>query len=474
MSSWIRPSSCALLALLVLSPLRAADLDGSPPDVGNAEAARLYQDADAYVTKVTEGTYSYLYMQFFWKRAESFVERAQRVYPDSPTGRALLAGQLKVGPYSLDYFKGRVLPKLEEKRTYTVDAVSCAIFLYNRDPQRWDRERQAALEGILEVLARQQRWGEALAFPVGSHRDILLRSIFRVAARYDEQKEVTQLLRDTKKAEQAAAGFAPIQGEALALLGKPRADIVRFLRAHPEDEVKLAVLHGMIEREVQIRRSAALKVAIQATIATTHFDLRNLKVRDNVDAVARQFFPEGNAKAAELMLAYRAALGTPPPVSAPLEAHLAYLEYLAAFERFDEVESYDARVDETLRPAIDLKAIELLAVAGRLPEAERRRALYVDGDPARSDAAVYAQFRGQIESTDDVLTVHEKTFAELPIKDPCILAQAITEEALEPNQSIRGATPWDAVVFKFDPGFDHLAAPKSRAVGAAASATNPY
>ena len=442
--------------------------------MGNAEAARLYQDADAYVTKVTEGTYSYLYMQFFWKRAESFVERAQRVYPDSPTGRALRSGQLKVGPYSLDYFKGRVLPKLEEKRTYTVDAVSCAIFLYNRDPQRWDDGRRAALEGILEVLARQQRWGEALAFPVGAHRDVLLHSIFQVAARYDEQKEITLLLNQTKKTEQAAAGFAPVQGEAMALLGKPRSEIVRFLRAHPEDEVKLAVLHGMIEREVRIRRSAALKVAIQNTIATTHYDLRNLKVRDDVEAVSRQFFPDGDARAHDLILSYRAALGTPPTADAPLEVHLAYLEYLAAFEHFDEVENYATVLDERLSPAVNLKAIELLAAGDRVPEAERRRGLYANGDQARSDAAVFAQFSGQIESNVHVLTVHEKTFAELPIKDPCILAQAITEEALEPNQSIRGATPWDAVVLKFDPGFDHLAAPKSMAVGAAASATNPY
>jgi len=58
MPSWIRPSSCALTALVLLTPLRAANLDGSSPEVGDAEAARLYRDANDYVTNVVEGKYS--------------------------------------------------------------------------------------------------------------------------------------------------------------------------------------------------------------------------------------------------------------------------------------------------------------------------------------------------------------------------------------------------------------------------------
>jgi hypothetical protein len=471
MSSWLRPSSCALAALLLLTPLRAANLDDSPAPVGNAEAARLYQDANDYVTNVVEGGYSYQYMQFFWKRAESFVERAQRVYPSSPTGRALRSGDLKLGPYDLDYFKNRVLAKLEEKRTYTVDGVSCAVFLYTRNIQRWDEQRLAVLDGILEVLSRQQRWGEAQTFqPVlAKYHARLLRDIFRVAARYDQQAELRHLLATTKPADQAAAGFPTLQGEAMALLGKPRTDITRFLRTHPQDEVKLAVLQGMIEREVRIRRAAALKVAVKETIQTTHYDLQHLTVRDNVEAVEQQFFPAGDSRAEAMILTYRAALGTRPPAEAPPGAHLAYLEYLGAFERFDEVESYEAGLPDEMRPAAELKVIEVYAAGGRLADAERHRAAAADGD-----AAALAQFRGQQESDVVPLTIHEKTFADLPIKDPCVLAQAILEDSLSPNQSLRGAAPWDAVVFKFDPGFAHLAAPKSNAVRDAASATNPY
>src|SRR6185312_5245253 len=65
------------LLLAAALPAPAADLDGSPTAVGNAEAQRLYADANAVVTNVTEGPYSYAYIQFYWKRAESYLERAQ-------------------------------------------------------------------------------------------------------------------------------------------------------------------------------------------------------------------------------------------------------------------------------------------------------------------------------------------------------------------------------------------------------------
>ena len=53
----------------------AANLDGSTAEVGNAEAARLYAEANAYVTNMAEGQYSYSYLQFYWKRAQANVDR---------------------------------------------------------------------------------------------------------------------------------------------------------------------------------------------------------------------------------------------------------------------------------------------------------------------------------------------------------------------------------------------------------------
>src|SRR5581483_8443920 len=94
-----RKLSLLVLAGLAAASLHAANLDGSPPAVGDDEAARLYREANDYVTNVTEGGYSYAYIQFYWRRADSFLSRAMRVYPDSPTAQELKAGRLKVGPF---------------------------------------------------------------------------------------------------------------------------------------------------------------------------------------------------------------------------------------------------------------------------------------------------------------------------------------------------------------------------------------
>jgi hypothetical protein len=79
-----------------------------------------------------------------------------------------------------------------------------------------------------------------------------------------------------------------------------------------------------------------------------------------------------------------------------------------------------------------------------------------------------------MDSTEDQLVAREKTFSELPITDPCVLAIAIMDWSLTPNRSQRGAAPWDSVVYKFAGGFENLPKPKSAAVSDAASTVKPY
>ena len=123
-----------LLTLLALPSVRGMDdLDGSPLKVGNEEAARLYRESNDFVSSMAEGSYSYSYLQFYWKRAQSNIDRVRTVYPNSPTALALKRGELKVGPYELGYFKDRVLYNLELKRLAAFDDVNCAIFLYGRE-----------------------------------------------------------------------------------------------------------------------------------------------------------------------------------------------------------------------------------------------------------------------------------------------------------------------------------------------------
>ena len=457
-----------------------------------AEADRLYQRANDYVSRVTEGEYSYAYMQFYWKGAQANVDRVLRDYADTPTGRKLKAGQLKLGPFELAYFRNRVLPWLEVKRLAAFDAVNCAIFLYNLDENRWDATRLAAFRRIVEVLARQQRWSEALIFPIlDQYRPLLLGTVFRVAARFDQTKVVSELLANATPAEKAV--LYPLLGEAMAVRGVPRTDIAAFLDEHPEDSVKLAVLSGMIQREVKIQRAAALRQPLK-NVFLQGGAVENPLVRDDVDAVAHEFFPDGNLAASRQLAEYRAALGDIAAAHHIAAAagltdltgvHLAYLDYLAAFERFDELASYAAQPDLPAgeQRACRLKIIELLARAGRLDAAQRARADYLrmyaaDGDPEaqpRADAAALSWFRGRIQATDEnLLEVREHTFADLPIKDPCVMAQAIMEWSLSPNRSQRGASPWDAVVVKYKGGFVNLPAPKSRDVQRAAAELPPY
>src|SRR5271154_6956197 len=100
---------CLLLPALAFSTrVKAGNMDGSSPEVGNEEAVRLYVEANDFVTNMAESQYSYDYLQFYWKRAQGNIDRIRRVYPDSPTALELAHGDKMIGPYQLDYFKERV------------------------------------------------------------------------------------------------------------------------------------------------------------------------------------------------------------------------------------------------------------------------------------------------------------------------------------------------------------------------------
>jgi hypothetical protein len=469
--------SLVLSALALPGPLRAANLDGSSPEVGNAEAVRLYSEANDFVTNMAERQYSYDYLQFYWKRAQSNIDRIRRVYPDSPTAKSLARGELKIGAFSLDYFKERVLYNLELKRLGAYDDVNCAIFLYGLDPNRNDAIRDATLEDIVEVLARRQRWGEALRFPVLTvHRPLLLRSIFRIAALYDQKDIMRLMMKTTTPAEREKAGFDPILAEALALEGGPRSDLYKFVSDHPTDAVKSAALTGVIEREMLIRHAEITHVQFTDSVTTVHLVARHVTHRDNIPEVAAQIYAGAPEEAAPLLAVYNASIGTAPDEGASLEAHLAYMRFLADARRFGALGSYaaGARLSGSDLDACELKAIELYAEAGRTEDAEKARKDYALRGSAEANAAGLAEFRGRMDDYDDQLVARTDTFADVPITDPCVMATAIMDWSLTPNRSQRGATPWDAVVAKFAGGFNNLPKPKSAEVGDAASTLKPY
>lgn len=475
-------SLCALLTACSLrskAQRHAADV---------AEANRLYQRANDFVSRVTEGNFSYSYMQFYWRRAEAYVDRVMRDYPDTPVGRKLTAGDLKLGPFSLSYFRDRVLPWLEVKRLGAFDPVYCAIFLYNLDENRWDPTRLAAFSKIIEVLSRQQRWNEALIFPIlPKYHYLLLTSICRIAARFNHPEIIKELMARATPAERKK--LYPIEGEALAIRGVPRKEIVAFLNRHPGTDVRLAVLSGMIQRELQIRRAAQLGIPLK-NVFLQGGNIEHPNVRDDVQAVAHQFFPDGNREAARHLAAYEAGLGDLGAARRIAAAagltdltgvDLAYLDYLAAFQNYDEMNRFVASPgltpEQTRR--CRLRIIALLARGGRTRESEDDLHAYLKtyaaGDSARADAAVLAWFRGRVQATGDhQLVVRGNTFSKLPIKDPCVMAQAIMDWSLAPNRTLRGASPWDSVVYKYRPGFLNLPKPKARDVARAAAVLPPY
>ena len=462
----------SLLTLALVCFASCIPLVAGPQE--DAEAQRMYSWADAYVRNVTEGDYSYAYIQFYWKRAQSYMERIQRLYPNTPTGKALAAGQLKLGGFDLKYFRERVLYRLEEKRVAAFDGVDCAIFLYNLSPNRWDEPRHEALGRILENLSRQKRFSEALKFPVlDKDRVFKQETVFTVAARYEQDDIVKQLLTVTPKAE--LPRMHAILGEALALRGRPRASIEALLKQDPSEVVKLAVLNGMVLRETAIRRAAALKMSPDKTFLLGD-TLKRLEVRDDVMATAKSLFPGGNPQADSLLAKYRAGLGEMPAADEPAETHSAYLDYLALSERFDDLASYAQRtgLSSETRNACILREIQLLAEAARTEDAGRLLSAYAAGGPEASDRANLALFRGEMDSRVEQLIVHSNTFSGLPIKDPCLLAEAIMEWTLTPNRALRGSSAWDSVVHEFEPGFDNIPESTSKTVSAASGATNPY
>ncbi len=439
--------------------------------VDEQEASLLYSRANDAVSNISERDYSYAYIQFYWRRAQANIDRVLRVYPQTETGRKLAAGDLKIGPYDLTYFRERLLPRLEEKRVAAFDAVNNAIFLYNRERPSIDQAKIAAFESIVEVLSAQRRWSEALGFPLlNEDRGLLMATVFRVAARLDNAPLVAELLANTTPAEQTR--LWPILGEAYALIGRPRSDITTLLNEHPGEDVRLAVLSGMIEREIRIQRVAALRLPPSDEIRTAHYTLKNLDVRDDIESVARTFFPSPNEAATALVERYRASQGNKPAANAAPIAHAAFIDHAADLEKFEELTAYAN--GRNLPKVVATTLVQAYHRAGRIDDGKAVQTRLVSAGVLSADEAELAAFRGRIESSEVPLTVRPTTFSSLAIQDPCVLAVALMDWSLTPNRSIRGAAPWDSVVYRYQPGFENLPLPLSKEVGEAAATERPF
>lgn len=457
MRSFLR--SVTLLPFAVLAAF-AGEIGPFTGPEADAEAARLYERADSYVRNVAEGPYSYSYIQFHWKRAGTNIDRILRAHPGSPTAQKLAAGELKIGPFTPGYFKERVLPRLEEKKVAAFDAVNCAIFLYTEETNTDAAGKKRLLEEIILTLCRQVRWGEALAYPVlDTERSWLWNLVTRQAVTYRNDKLADELVTNAQNENKTL--LLHTQAEALGFRGETAEDLEKFLADHADHAASLrpAILRGLVRRQKHIDRTLA-----------AHRPLKGLY--DGVDGV--QLPPATAEKPWADLAAFYATFGDNPPA----EARAAYARYHAFLGRFNEAaklapesawvadaldwlieqERYaDALALGRKHPAATADLVLLLARAGRLAEADEVAARAGGGEEL-----VFARTRGQLLSTAHVFLVREHTFANLALKDPNLTGRLICEWSLTPNRALRGAAPWDAVVFKFAPGFENLPAPKDK------------
>ncbi len=204
-------------AIVLASFVAGCAKQALPQAEREAEAKRLYERADLYVRKISEGAYSYEYINFHYLHAMANVDRVLTAFPDTEYGRKLKDGELKLGNFSVDYFRNTLLAQLGDMKEATESVVNCAIYLHTL-PEADKKETREALGLILETLCRLVRSDEALIFPVVPENALYAReTIVRVMTR-DLQKDVALgLVQSADPGDQAV--LAAAYGEGMAVGG---------------------------------------------------------------------------------------------------------------------------------------------------------------------------------------------------------------------------------------------------------------
>lgn len=458
---------CLLLLSLTEASLFGANIGPFAGPEADAEAARLYERANDYLKNVTEGRYSYAYIQFYWKRSGANLDRIVTAYPSSPTAKQVRSGALTLGRFTPTYFKERVLPRLEEKKVAAFDAVNCAIFLYGLESNQDEAGKKALLAAIVQTLCRQIRWSEALAFPVlDAERPWLWNEVLRQASIYHNDKLMAELLANITT--EAKPVLLATVAEGLAFRGDTVEELEKFLTANGNaPELRAAAFAGLLRRELQIQRALDAKRPLKGLYDGVD-GIQKVEQRADLPGFLATI-PAGSAHDAAVRgyAHWLAGLGRIAEARqiAPASAHPAlafsYATWLIAREEFTQAlnlaETFS--LPAGLAEQYQLHLLQRLAEAGRTTESDTVRARI----PARLAAlAAYREFRGKLLSTENQLVVRENVFSEPSLTDPNLTGRLICEWSLTPNRTLRGAAPWDAVVFKFAPGFENLPPPKDK------------
>lgn len=462
-----RLSPVLLFLASFLPPVLGAEIGPFTGPEADAEAGRLYDRAVAYVNNVVEGQYSYSYIQFHWRRTSANLDRILRAYPSSPTAEQVRTGQLNLGPYTPAYFKERVLPRLEEKKVASFDAINCAIFLYGLENNQDAAGKKQLLAAIIQTLCRQIRWGEALGFPVlDNERPWLWNEVIRQTTIYHNDKLTDELLTNIT-AEHKPKLLATV-AEGLAFRGETVADLEKFLAKEGDTPaLRTAVFLGLLRRELPIQRA----LAAQHPLKGLYSGVDGIqKPEQNADLPAwLQTIAAGKERddANRNYAHYLANLGRLDEarqlLPADQQAGLAFsfAAHLVDTGEFDAAQNLPATfgLNDAQTAQFRLRLLELLAESGPDKDAAAVR----EKIPAAfATEAAYREFHGRILSTEKQVVVREHTFANLPLTDPNLVGRLVCVWSLTPNRTLRGAAPWDALVYKFAPGFDNLPPPKDK------------
>jgi len=464
-------AALAALCILGLSALSGgcSKQARSVPD-REAEAQRLYERADLMVRKINEGEYSYAYINFHYQQAMKNIDRILAEYPDTEYGRKVQAGDLKLGPYTIEHFRTALLAQLSDMKEATESVVNCAIYLYNL-PEANPAESHVALAQILETLCRLVRSDEAMIFPTLPQEDLYGKeTIVRVVSQYMQHDLAQSILEGADPSQQPA--LAAAYGEGLAVGGAKPATLADLVSQYPTPEktVEIGIFKGMVQRERIGYRNQFDKVAQK-------------QERDALEAIRKSGKAAGKPKDApvryDIAAYYRDTFGDHPPAEAV--AALAGLQALQG--RLDDAQALVGKLDEAALVTVvqsyyehlalttgvsgnedlhrrlglssdgqarcELKLVELLAANARYAEADALENAGMQEFPKFHDEFVRSRMRGVFYSREELFTLGSKTISSLDIKDPAVAAEVLLDWFLSPNRLPTKSWGADEIIFKY-------------------------
>lgn len=459
--------SSALLGLLGSGCARQTQPQGER----EAEARRLYERADLYVRKIAEGEYSYEYINFHYLQAMANIDRVLKALPDTEYGRKLQRGELKLGNFTLDYFRNTLLIQLGDMKEATESVVNCAVYLHTL-PDANRTEARGALALVLESLCRMVRSDEALIFPTLPEDSTFAReAIVRTMTRYLQKDVALSLVQAAEPEDQPVLAAAYGEGMAVGGLKLPELNEWAANYVTPEQRIETGILRGMIEREGNIYRDTFDKVKrkreedAKKAAQDSGKEIPPPKeppVRYDVAAYYREKFgAHPPAEAVALLAGFNALQGNLAKArtmvagrdeSALVNVIGNYFEHLGLTGKLTGNEDLHRQSglshDGVAR--CQLKLVEYLAQNANYAAADALQDSGATEFPVYRDQLIRSRMRGVFYSRVELFFLNAQTIPALGIKDPAVCAEVLLDWFLAPNKLLKGSS-WgaDQILFKY-------------------------